>query len=301
MSMPVAKTRGRRRAPPAARWRGRDQLQFARSGGPAGRSRRPRRPRGRGPKGHVGQDPHAPDEAATTVDDPDGRGAHGRRAAGRDTPPRSPSSTGPSVGRTSRRRGAAPPGGRWRAVRFGVAAAVGSRWGECPDGHPPWRWGSSLRPGPQPRPDPGDVPDCQGPRSGARRPHDRDRGTSRRSHAARGPPPVGQGPSGAPPEAPGRPAVRRLRWVGVRYRSPLRRGTTGWWAASARASPTVRGRPTIVLVAFVVGACLWGVGVVVYLALWALLPAPADGDPGVEVAVVPSGGRPAPRGRPTCC
>ena len=33
---------------------------------------------------------------------------------------------------------------------------------------------------------------------------------------------------------------------------------------------------TIVRVAFVVAACLWGVGVIVYLALWALVPT-ADG------------------------
>jgi phage shock protein PspC (stress-responsive transcriptional regulator) len=35
---------------------------------------------------------------------------------------------------------------------------------------------------------------------------------------------------------------------------------------------------TIVRVAFVVAACLWGVGVIVYLALWALVPTTGDAD-----------------------
>jgi len=48
---------------------------------------------------------------------------------------------------------------------------------------------------------------------------------------------------------------------------------------------------TIVRVAFVVAACLWGVGVVVYLALWALVPLPADtgSDPASAAAEEPSG------------
>ena len=36
---------------------------------------------------------------------------------------------------------------------------------------------------------------------------------------------------------------------------------------------------TIVRVAFVVAACLWGLGVVVYLAMWALVPPDRDAGP----------------------
>ena len=46
---------------------------------------------------------------------------------------------------------------------------------------------------------------------------------------------------------------------------------------------------TIVRVGFVVAACLWGVGVVVYLALWALVPAAGDTGAARDISDEPSG------------
>jgi phage shock protein PspC (stress-responsive transcriptional regulator) len=71
-------------------------------------------------------------------------------------------------------------------------------------------------------------------------------------------------PDGAPPES--------------QEPLPLRRSTTKHLVAGVCGGIAERLEVdvTIVRVAFVVAACLWGIGVVVYLALWALVP-PADG------------------------
>ncbi|HVC66990.1 MAG TPA: PspC domain-containing protein [Acidimicrobiales bacterium] len=82
--------------------------------------------------------------------------------------------------------------------------------------------------------------------------------------------PPSEGPSGTPGEA----------TPGSSEPLPLRRSTTKCLVAGVCGGIAERFEvdATIVRVAFVVAACLWGFGVVAYLALWALVPAGADTD-----------------------
>ena len=94
-------------------------------------------------------------------------------------------------------------------------------------------------------------------------------------------------PSGPPPELP--PEAPD----GPSEAPPLRRSSTKRLVAGVCGGIAERFEvdATIVRVAFVVGACLWGVGVIVYLALWALVPT-ADapgGTPASDIAGEPSG------------
>ena len=91
-----------------------------------------------------------------------------------------------------------------------------------------------------------------------------------------GPPPE------VPPEAPGGASA-----------PPLRRSSTKRLVAGVCGGIAERFEvdATIVRVAFVVAACLWGVGVIVYLALWALVPTTDEPDvtPASDIVGEPSG------------
>jgi phage shock protein PspC (stress-responsive transcriptional regulator) len=89
------------------------------------------------------------------------------------------------------------------------------------------------------------------------------------------PPP--EHPDGAHREVPDLPPLRRSRT------KHLVAGVCGGIAERFEVDVT------IARVAFVVAACLWGIGVVVYLALWALLPATGDGGPAPDARAEPSG------------
>ena len=99
-------------------------------------------------------------------------------------------------------------------------------------------------------------------------------------------------PTGPPPEPPG-PPVPPEPPLGTPEPPPLRRSRTKHLVAGVCGGIAERFEVdvTIVRVAFVVAACLWGVGVVVYLALWALVPVTDAGgpDPAPEFAEEPSG------------
>jgi phage shock protein PspC (stress-responsive transcriptional regulator) len=94
-------------------------------------------------------------------------------------------------------------------------------------------------------------------------------------------------PSEGPPGTPGEPTP------GSSEPLPLGRSSTKRLVAGVCGGIAERFEvdATIVRVAFVVAACLWGLGVVVYLALWALVPggADADGAPDPLASVEPSG------------
>ena len=94
------------------------------------------------------------------------------------------------------------------------------------------------------------------------------------------PGPGDSGPSGpsGPSEPPSEPP-------------PLRRSSTRRLVAGVCGGIAERFEVdvTIVRVAFVVAACLWGIGVVVYLALWALVPVTGDTGPIPDPHEEPSG------------
>jgi len=98
-------------------------------------------------------------------------------------------------------------------------------------------------------------------------------------------------PTGPPPDVP--PDVPSEQPEGSSAPPPLRRSSTKRLVAGVCGGIADRFEvdATIVRVAFVVAACLWGVGVIVYLALWALVPT-ADGPDRTltpELAEEPSG------------
>jgi len=88
-------------------------------------------------------------------------------------------------------------------------------------------------------------------------------------------------PSDVPPETPDREPVESSEPL------PLRRSTTKRLVGGVCGGIAERFEvdATLVRIGFVVAACLWGVGVVVYLALWALVPTPdeAGRTPGARV------------------
>ncbi len=79
-------------------------------------------------------------------------------------------------------------------------------------------------------------------------------------------------PDPMPPEPPGEPSAASSEPIPLRRsaRKHLIAGVCGGIAERFEVEVT------IVRVAFVIAACLWGVGVVVYLALWALVPLTKD-------------------------
>jgi phage shock protein PspC (stress-responsive transcriptional regulator) len=102
-------------------------------------------------------------------------------------------------------------------------------------------------------------------------------------------------PTGPPTEPPGppEPPVPPEPPLGSPELPPLHRSRTKHLVGGVCGGIAERFEVdvTIVRVAFVVAACLWGIGAVAYLALWALLPLPdgAGPDPSSEVADAPSG------------
>ena len=94
------------------------------------------------------------------------------------------------------------------------------------------------------------------------------------------------GPSGPPPPETPDPAHRDPSEVPPLRRSRTRRLVAGVCGGIAERFEV---DVTIVRVAFVVAACVWGIGVVVYLALWALVPVTGDAGPVPDPAPEPSG------------